>query len=252
VTVGRRLLLIAHRGDPSRSPENTLSGIRLALEAEPDFIEMDVHLSADGHLVVIHDRTLDRTTSGTGEVSAHTLAQLGELDAGSWYGPGFAREPIPTLAQALEAVGDRSRLAVELKGDGTGVALARWARALDSRLPTFLSFRAEELRALKERFPEAEVNFLFSEPLSERERLARLLSSATELGCVGVGVYAPECPAEAIEEIHGRGLQVWVWTVNDAAEWETFIRAGLDGITTARPLQLHHFLVDRGLRAPGG
>ncbi|MCK4300770.1 MAG: hypothetical protein KAX80_14610, partial [Planctomycetes bacterium] len=149
-------VLIAHRGDPSRGPENTLAGVRLALEAEPGFIEVDVHLSADGEVVVIHDADLERTTSGAGEVSEHTLQQLRRLEAGGWYGPEFAGEPIPTLPELWEAVGDRSRLAVELKGEGTGAVVGRWARGVTGSMPAFLSFRVEELRALKERFAQAE------------------------------------------------------------------------------------------------
>jgi glycerophosphoryl diester phosphodiesterase len=248
VTLGRRPLLIAHRGDPSRGPENTLSGVRLALEAEPDLIEVDVHLSADGHLMVIHDRTLDRTTSGSGDVATHTLGQLRKVDAGSWYSPAFAGEPIPTLAQAWEAVGDRSRLAVELKGEGTGAAVGRWARGLDSHIPTFLSFRTEELQGLKEQFPEAELRLLGAEPLSDSHTRAPFLSLADELGCTGVSVLGPECFADAVEKIHECGFEVWVWTVNEAAEWERLIRADVDAITTDRPLQFREFLVSRGLR----
>jgi len=243
-------VLIAHRGDPSRGPENTLAGVRLALEAEPDFIEVDVHLSADGHVVVIHDATLERTTSGAGEVSEHTLQQLRSLEAGGWYGPAFLGEPIPTLAEVWQAVGDRSRLAIELKGEGTGAVVGRWARGLSSSAPAFVSFRAEELRALKTEFPKAELRLLSAQPLGDAEQPARLCALAGELGCAGLSLYSAACPHEAIERIHESGLEVWVWTINDPAEWEGFIRAGVDGITTDTPLRLHEFLVNEGLR-PG-
>ena len=246
-------VLIAHRGDPSRGPENTLAGVRLALEAEPDFIEVDVHLSADGQVVVIHDADLERTTSGAGEVSKHTLQQLRGLDAGSWYGAEFAGEGIPTLAEVWQTARDRSRLATELKGEGTGAVVGRWARGLSSSAPAFVSFRAEELRALKREFPKAELRLISAQPLGDAEQPARLCALAGELGCVGVSVYGPECPPKAIERVHRGGLEVWVWTINDPAEWEGFIRAGVDGITTDTPLRLHEFLVERGLRpAQGG
>ena len=243
-------VLIAHRGDPSRGPENTLAGVRLALEAEPGFIEVDVHLSADGEVVVIHDADLERTTSGTGEVSEHTLQQLRRLEAGGWYGPEFAGEPIPTLPELWEAVGDRSRLAVELKGEGTGAVVGRWARGVTGSMPAFLSFRVEELRALKERFAQAELRVLAPEPLSDSATVARLLSLTGDLGCVGVSVPGPECPAHAVGQIHERGLEVWVWTVDEPEQWGQLVRAGVDGIVTNNPLRLHKFLVNEGLR-PG-
>ena len=246
-----RPLLIAHRGDPSRGPENTLAGVRLALEAEPDFIEVDVHLSADGQVVVIHDDTLERTTTGAGKVSRHTLQELRQLEAGGWYGPAFLGEPIPTLAEVWQAAGDRSRLAVELKGEGTGAVVARWARRLPSAVPAFVSFREEELRALKREFPKAELKLLSAQPLGNAGQPAALCAQAVELGCAGVSVYGAACPPEAIERVHGSGLEVWVWTINDPAEWEVFIRAGVDGVTTDTPLELHRFLVEHRLRVEG-
>jgi len=249
MTTGAPPLLIAHRGDPSRAPENTLASVRAALEAEPDFVEVDVRLSADGEIVVIHDVTLERTTSGAGEVSQHTLEQLRRLDAGGWYAAEFAGEPIPTLAELWEAVGDRSRLAVELKGAATGSAVGRWARTLAGSVPTFISFRQEELGALKEEFPEAELRLIRAEPLGDGTQ--RVLSLARETGCVGVSLFAPACSAEALRSIHRNGFEAWVWTINDPVEWERFVQAGVEGITTDTPLRFREFLIERGLRPAG-
>src|SRR5215204_6586712 len=94
---GYRTLVVAHRGASAEAPENTLAAFRLALEQGAPAVECDVHLSADGSPVVIHDETVDRTTNGKGAVAALTRAALRGLDAGSWHGPGFAWEPIPTL-----------------------------------------------------------------------------------------------------------------------------------------------------------
>lgn len=243
-------VLIAHRGDPSRGPENTLAGVRLALEAEPDFIEVDVHLSADGEVVVIHDADLERTTSGAGEVSKHTLQQLRPLEAGGWYGPAFLGEPVPTLPEVWQTVGDRSRLAIELKGEGTGAVVGRWARGLSSSAPAFVSFRAEELQALKEQFPQAELRLVSAQPLGDAEQPERLCAQAGDLGCAGLSLYSAACPPEAIERIHEGGLEVWVWTVDEPEQWGQLVRAGVDGIVTNNPLRLHDFLVNEGLR-PG-
>jgi len=250
MSVRRCPLLIAHRGDRSRAPENTVSAVRMALEARPDLIEVDVRLSSDGHPVVIHDQELDRTTSGVGDVSAHTLAELRALDAGGWFAPEFAGEPLPTLQEMWEATAGRTRLAVELKGEGTGGPTGRWARELDSPVASFLSFMPHELRALKAEFPGAELRLLGAEPLGEHPAREAFLSVAEELGCVGVSVLGSLCPREALAIIHGRGLEVWVWTLNDPSEWETFVQAGADALTTDRPLELDRFLVASGLRPP--
>src|SRR5216684_4181789 len=93
--------VIAHRGASGHSPENTMAAFRRAVELGARFIETDLHLSRDGEIVAIHDPTLDRTTSGRGPVMAHSLDELRQLDAGSWFSPEFAGERIPTLDEIL-------------------------------------------------------------------------------------------------------------------------------------------------------
>lgn len=239
-----RPLLIAHRGDPSRAPENTLAGVRLALEAQPDLIEVDVHLSADGRVVVIHDATLERTTSGHGAVRDHTLAQLRRLDAGRWYSEEFTGEPLPTLEEVRAEAGQAARLAVELKAQGTGSVVGRWARGLTTAVPLFLSFRAQELRALKEEFPEGDIRLLAPEPRFAAADLDALIGLARGLGCRGLVVSGRRCPPESAARIHGEDLQVWVGAVNEPEDWERLLEAGCDGLITDCPLRLRSFLSD--------
>jgi glycerophosphoryl diester phosphodiesterase len=94
--------VIGHRGAPTVAPEHTIPAYEAALDAGADVLELDVHLSADDQLVVIHDQRLDRTTDGHGLVRAHTLRQLKRLDAGRWFGPAFAGQRIQTLSEVLE------------------------------------------------------------------------------------------------------------------------------------------------------
>lgn len=107
---------IAHRGASDRYPENTLLAFERALELQADAVECDVHLSADGEVVVIHDPTVDRTTDGHGEVAAMTLEELRRLDAGVRKHPRFAGQRIPTLSEVLEMVRGRAQIFIELKG----------------------------------------------------------------------------------------------------------------------------------------
>jgi glycerophosphoryl diester phosphodiesterase len=248
VTVPRPTL-IAHRGDPSRGPENTVASIRLALEARPDLVEVDVHLSADGHPVVIHDATLERTTSGTGKVGSLSLEELRRFDAGRWYGQAFAGEHMPTLEEAWRAVTGESRLLVELKGAGTGTVVGRWARRLTERVPTFISFRVQELGQLREELPTAELWLLGAQAMFAGDLLASLLSSAQESGCSGLVVSGKECPPGALLQVHGRGLGLWIGSVNEPGKWEELIGLGADGLITDRPLELRRFLESTGQRS---
>ncbi len=110
-----RTLNFAHRGASHEAPANTLPAFLLAAELGADGIELDVHLSRDGEIVVIHDFELQATTDGKGPVDARTLAELKELDAGGWFDPVFAGVQIPTLQEVIDAVGDRLLLNLELK-----------------------------------------------------------------------------------------------------------------------------------------
>jgi glycerophosphoryl diester phosphodiesterase len=118
------MLVVGHRGAPSRAPENTLASFEAALAIGVDAIELDVHLSRDAHLVVIHDQSLARTTNGEGLVHEHSLAELLALDAGSRFGPAFAGERIPTFEEVLVRIGRRVPLQVEIKGATDGVVEA--------------------------------------------------------------------------------------------------------------------------------
>src|SRR5712691_12051383 len=108
-------LIIAHRGASSYAPENTIAAFDLALQMGARHLELDVHLTCDDYLIVIHDDTLDRTTNGTGPVASQTLAALQTLDAGAWFGEAFAGARIPTLADVLTRYHGRAYLHIELK-----------------------------------------------------------------------------------------------------------------------------------------
>ncbi len=122
-------LVIAHRGWSGRYPENTLEAFRAAVQAGADGIELDARLSKDGHVVVMHDRAVDRTTDGRGPVGAFTLAELKRLDAGAWFGPSFRRRAglrVPTLDEVFDAVPRDCLVNIELKARWTGdVALMK-------------------------------------------------------------------------------------------------------------------------------
>src|SRR5215471_15400951 len=112
---GGRPYVIGHRGAMGHAPENTFASFRKGFELGAPLLELDVHLSADGQLVVIHDETVDRTTNGSGRVADMSTAEIRRLDAGSWFGCAFAGEPVPMLSEVLQWMHGRVGLVIELK-----------------------------------------------------------------------------------------------------------------------------------------
>ena len=111
----RRPINIAHRGASGHAPENTLAAFRLALEQRADRIELDIHQTADGHLVVLHDYSMKRTGGDPRRVGALTLGEIKKMDVGAWAGPGFRGERVPTLEEVLDFAAGRTSLQIELK-----------------------------------------------------------------------------------------------------------------------------------------
>lgn len=117
------MYIIAHRGASGYAPENTIAAFDLAVKMNADMIELDVQLTKDRQIVVIHDDRVDRTTNGSGFVKDFTLEELQKLDAGSWYGPAFQGERIPTLEAVLKRYHKKIGLLIELKGHPSQVGI---------------------------------------------------------------------------------------------------------------------------------
>jgi glycerophosphoryl diester phosphodiesterase len=233
-----RTLVIAHRGASAAAPPNTLAAFEKAVELGADAVELDVHLSADGVPVVIHDATVDATTDGSGRVANLKLAQLKRLDAGSHFDPVFAGEHIPTLEEVLEAIGKHLLLNIELKSSSlrdNGLERAVIAqvgqRGLSDRV-LLSSFNPFSLRRAKRIAPHIPVGLLYEPDLPLPLRRAWL---------------APLVPHEARQPKHTmvdahymvwarrRGYRVNVWTVDDPDEMRRLISLGVDGIITNVP-----------------
>ena len=243
-----RPLLLGHRGDPERFPENTQAAVAGALDAGADGVEVDVHLSRDGVAVVIHDATLARTTGHPGAVAERTWAELSRLDAGAWRGrPG---EPIPRLEQVLELVRGRGLVAIELKEPAvlhpdlaaTVLDLAAGAGVLDSML--LLAFDHAHLPVARARAPEVPTVALTVEPPTDpgtwlRERAAGVL------GPLAVHVDAGLCDA-----VHAAGARVLAWTVDDLDRARQLAGIGCDVLVSNRPALLAPWL-SRGAPAAG-
>ncbi|HZY30946.1 MAG TPA: glycerophosphodiester phosphodiesterase family protein [Candidatus Methylomirabilis sp.] len=228
-------LNVAHRGASALAPENTMAAFEKAVELGADVIELDLHLSRDGELVAIHDDTLDRTTDGHGPVHQRSLAELMRLDAGRWFGEGFAGQRIPTLAQVLDRFAGKVPLALEIKAGSTffpGIeervvsALRRHA-AIDQA--AVASFDHHALRRLKEIEPTIRTAALLV------GRPVALSALAGPARANGLALEASFVTRSEVEACRAAGLKLVVWVVNDPAQMRHFIRLGVDGIITDRP-----------------
>jgi glycerophosphoryl diester phosphodiesterase len=235
--------IIAHRGASHEAPENTLAAIALGLTQQADAIEIDVRLSRDGGIVLLHDDTLRRTTGLDAEPGELELADIRKLDAGSWKGPAFAGEKVPTLSEVLAAIPAGKDLLIELKSGAAIVPALR--RELEKGLLTLaqvvvIAFDFELLRAVRTALPQVRVLHLAGgqdsgRPLTQSE-LDALIAAARAAGFDGLNL-GDDWPWDAamVKRIHQAGLRCYVWTVNEPARARYLAGMGVDGITTDRP-----------------
>jgi len=215
--------VVCHRGAAALEPENTLPGFRRAVELGADWTECDVHLTADGHLAVIHDETVDRTTDGTGRVGEMSLDEVRALDAGNG-----AR--VPTLAEVLNVVRGRIRLQVELKGEGVEEAALGAVQSEDMlRQVLFTSFHLERLQRIKQLEPAAQVAALFAKPPEDA------LRQALDAGAGSLHVLYKNLTWGLVQETHDDGLLVGAWNPDAEPEWRAMLALGVDVLSTNRP-----------------
>jgi glycerophosphoryl diester phosphodiesterase len=239
------VLVVAHRGFSGAAPENTLAAFRKAIESGSDMIELDIQLSKDGKVVVIHDDTLERTTDGRGKVTDHAFREIRKLDAGSWFGPQFSGEKIPTLQEVLKLAKGKVLVNIEIKNPAhgqypiteladQGLDAVKKAGMLDRVL--FSSFNPASLEWVQNEEPRAWVAFLYhhdwnslSEVTQGKDwRVLNLRNSFLTRG--------------KIEEIRQGGMKINVYTVNAEEELEQFVKWGVDGLITNYPDRLIRIL----------
>lgn len=231
-----RATVYAHRGASGVRPENTMAAFRKAVEMGATGIETDVQMSRDGVLVLCHDEKLDRTTNGSGLLAQMTWAQLQALDAGSWFGPEYAGERIPTLEQLLQLVAEAGiTLNIEIKSgvvlypgiEAKAIELVR-AHNLSEKV-IFSSFNHYSLVDCKRLAPEIRTGILYMEALVDPWEYAKHIG-ANALHPLYYGVI-PELVAGA----HAAGVAVNPWTVDDPKTIAALLQSGVDGIITNHP-----------------
>jgi glycerophosphoryl diester phosphodiesterase len=218
---------VGHRGAAGLSPENTLAGFQQAMDLGVDAVECDVHVSADGRLVVMHDATVDRTTNGTGALAEMSLDEIRRLDAGDG-------QPPPTLEQLLDLTGGHCGLYCELKADGTE-ALAAEAVARRDMVGEvlFISFAAQRLANIHEILPSARASLLVGP-----ERFDEIVANVELAKAEMIGVHHRYLCPDTVTRAAQAGLAVGAWTPNTTAEMAAMIAMGVDSITTDFPDRL--------------
>jgi glycerophosphoryl diester phosphodiesterase len=220
----------AHRGAASDAPENTLASIRAALDQGADWVEIDVQETADGEVVVIHDSDFMKIAGKPLKVWDATVEDLAGLDIGSWFGPDFSAERVPTLREVLDIVRDRATLTIELKYYGHDeqleqrvVDLVEAAGMADQVAVISLKYPAlEKIRELRPAWPTGLLT-------------ARALGDLTSVDTDFLAVNTAIATRAFIRRAHAAGKKVFVWTVNDAVTMSIMAGRGADGLITDYP-----------------
>lgn len=236
------MLIYGHRGAKREAPENTLGGFAYAYSVGVRAFELDVHLSSDEQLVVIHDDTVDRTTNATGPVAAFTADALRGLDARAAFPNWPERMGVPTLATVLDAYGDRVRFAIEIKRDAVNI-LERVCALLVGMIAhydiaarvTVSSFDRTALMIMHQLSPGLSRAFIgaYDTPW--------FLNTAIQLECTQIDVPLATGSVAVVREAHKHGLRVIGWPGNTPDDLRTLSLWGVDGITTDYPRNAYAF-----------
>jgi glycerophosphoryl diester phosphodiesterase len=251
--------IVAHRGASHDAPENTLASVNLGWDQQADGVEIDIRLSKDGQIVLMHDEGTKRTAARDQKIVDQTLDELRQLDAGTWKDPKWAGERIPVLSEVLTTIPDGKRLFIEIKCGPEIVEPLRMALKEAGRpaeQTAVIGFSIEVVEAVKRAMPELQVYWLASiKQDKETGRwgppVSELLVKAQAAGVDGLDVSgAPVLTKADVELVHGAGLKFLVWTVNDVEVVRRLVEIGVDGITTDRPEWLRERIASESTGSP--
>lgn len=234
---GRRPYVVAHRGISGKAPENTLASFALACETPGiDMIELDVRLSKNNDVVVLHDRTLQRTSTGNGAARSYTVAEMKEFDAGSWFDPAFSMERIPTLREVLALVNKKRWINIELKSDfffqeKPELLERRVLETVDDlgcdACVMYSSFNHRMMANIKRFNPTAVTGVLYS----VGRDFGRMPSKLARRVGASVFVCAKrEVTKRMLDDARTNGIAFYVYTLNSTSSVSRMIDLGVDGI----------------------
>lgn len=229
---------VAHRGASGNFPENTLRAFQIALEISVDEIEFDLRMTGDGHLVVMHDATVDRTTDGTGAIGELTLAEIRALDAGRVFGERFRGDRVPTWEEALDLVQGKVRLNVHLKEGGSPDGdyerkVAKALRAFRMVDDSVMACNDVSVGLFAEIDPRIACR-IFPNNRSPGD----YIRSSVEMGLRTMQPGRDMTSTEFVQKAHESGLGVHVFYADTPEDMRTYIGMGVDGILTNYPERL--------------
>jgi len=232
--------IIAHRGFKKKYPENTLAAFQAAMDAGVTMIELDVTLSRDRKLVVIHDATLERTTNGHGPVHDYTLEELKQLDAGSWFESGFADQRLPELAEVLELVNDRVYINIEIKPhayeahhppdaiEKQVVKLLRQKNLMDTGMISSFDVKIlEQIASMKEA---PAIAFI-----SKKAAARNTVQMCSRLNVFSWHPYHKIVTRQQVDMMHDAGIRIFPYNVDALREYRRMLAMDVDGVITSNP-----------------
>ena len=236
---GDRAFIASHRGGAALAPENTLPAVEAALSGSFDYVEVDVSLTADGHPVLFHDATVDRTTDGSGALAELTLAEVQRLDAGASHDDSFRGTRVPTAEQFLDLLARRDgRALLDLKGEWDAAGAAALVAAIEhhglERAVAVASFDARVLGLF------GAASDVIARLVLLKQLPVDVVEAAVQVGARGIIVDRKALLArpEAVDALQAAGMRVIVFTLNSDDQWGEVTALGVDGIVTDDPVRL--------------
>ena len=227
--------IIAHRGFSSIAPENTLVAFQKAIECKADYFELDVHKTKNDSIVVIHNSSVDKTSSNSrkGEIAKMNYSDLATVKVGysEKFGNKYENEKIPTLREALELAKGKIKVCIEIKVYGTEKEILKIINDLGVKDDVIIfSFYYQVLAKIRQLDKNIPILFL----INKADKMTIEYAKIIESNAIGVG-YGTTVTKEYLNFAHKNGIEVWKWTVNDEDEMQQLIDLGLDGLITDFP-----------------
>jgi len=246
--------IIGHRGAAAHAPENTMASFAQGVQLGADAIELDVHLSRDGHLIVMHDPKVSRTTNGHGHIKDMTLAEIKQLDAGAWFNDQFRGERVPTLVEVLDWAKGRIPFIVEIKGDpqpavGIEEKIVKLLCAYDLLDDTLIiSFHHPALLRIKELEPRLVTAISYLAQLIDPVAAVRAANANGALG------HASCWTPEMVTQVRAAGIAALTWYTEKYTPegMQSLMELGLDGILIDYPGQLRDNIQQADRTTPQG
>lgn len=237
-------LVVAHRGGSLTAPENTLAAFKNALNIGVDRIELDVQLSKDDIVIVIHDEKINRTTNGKGVIRFMDYSQIGSYDAGCWFSDHFKGEKIPSLEEVMTLVKGKSTLLIEIKNqdnlyEGIEQEVVKLIHKHNATSWCVVqSFNYGSLLKIHELDPDIRTGWLAVKPPT-----VKIINKKIDISFISeININQRFASKKAVDFIHGLNKKVFVWTVNKPARMKKIIQHGVDGIITDDPKTLKELL----------